>query len=334
MMADLALDFGTSCTRIVDDTGRLLVDEPTVAAVDDDTGRLLAFGSQALETGARAAGRVHVVRPVRRGQLVDLHLAEEVLAEMLRRSGATRLSHPRVLVCVHVGATPVQHRAFDRALRKAGARQVRFVEQPVAGALGASLAIEEPAGSMVVEVGAGTTDIGLLALGGIVTSSLVACGGDDLDAGVRRALVHRHNLVVDRATAEELRRAIGTVSSEVPDVAAEVLGRDAGSGRPAVAVVTRSELRPVLVDILGPVLRAVVSCISDAPPDLANDLLGRGIVLTGGTSALEGLDRCLARATGLPVHVVPDPRLTAVRGAMRCSSSFDLLVQKEPTRRH
>lgn len=330
-MTDLAIDLGTSTTRVVDGDGRLVVDEPTVAAVDADSGRLLAFGSAALETGARAAGRVHLVRPVRRGQLADLELAEALLAELVHRAGGPRAGHRRVLACAHVDATPVQHRALERALRRAGARQVSFVEQPIAGALGAGVTIAEPTGSMVVEIGAGTTDVGLLALGGIVTGTCLPLGGDDLDAAVRRLLVRRHGLVVDPSTAAEVRQRLGSVASDAPEARAEVLGRDAHTGRPAAAVVTRSELRPLLLELLLPVLDAVVSCIADAPPDLANDLLGSGIVLLGGASAVDGLDRRLARATGLPVHVVDAPRLAAVRGAIGCAEHFDLA--REPARR-
>lgn len=331
-MTDLAVDLGTSTTRVVDGDGRLVVDEPTVAAVDADTGRILAFGAAALETGARA-GRVHLVRPVRRGQLAELDLAEELLAELVRRAGLNKMAHPRIVACAHVDATPVQHRALERAYRKAGARQVGFVEQPVAGALGAGVAIAEPAGSMVVEIGAGTTDVGLLALGGLVTGRCLPLGGDDLDAAVRRHVARAHGLVVDPQTAAEVRHRLGTVAADAPDVRAEVLGRDAETGRPSSTVVTRAELRPVLVRTLLPVLDAVVACITDAPPDLANDLVEEGIVLLGGASAIDGLDRRLARATALPVHVVESPRLTAVLGAIGCSEHLELAARKEPARR-
>jgi len=326
LSADLALDFGTSTTRVVDSDGRLLLDEPTVAAIDGDSGRLLALGHEALGVGAGSAGRVSIVRPVRRGQLFDLSLAEEVLSEVLRNAGVSRLQHPRILVCSHVGATKVQHRALDRALRKAGARQVRFVEQPLACAVGSSLAIEEPSGSMVVEVGGGTTDAGVLALGGLVTSRSLAFGGEDVDDAVRSLLARRHGLVVDQATAAEVCRTIGTLDAASPELRVEVVGRDARTGRTATAVLARSELRPVLEELVSPVLDAAVACITDAPPDLANDLLGRGLVLAGGGASLDGFDRRLATATGLPVHVSSEPRLCAVVGASRCLSMLDVLT--------
>jgi len=216
----------------------------------------------------------------------------------------------------------------ERAFRKVGARQVGFVEQPVAGALGAGLAIEEPTGSMVVEIGAGTTDVGLLALGAVVTSVSLDLGGDDLDEALRRLLNRRHGVVVDRQTAAELRRALGSVGADTAEARAEVIGRDAVSGQLVSTLIYRSELRPLLLDLLLPVLDAVVSCISAAPPDLANDLLETGIVLLGGASAITGLDRRLAGATGVPVHVVAEPRLGAVRGAIRCDVGLSGLVRR------
>ncbi|MCU1492174.1 MAG: rod shape-determining protein MreB [Acidimicrobiaceae bacterium] len=329
MSTDLALDLGSVTTRVTDRDG-VRLDEPTLAAIDGDSGRLLAFGREAEATGAAAAGRVHLLRPVRRGQLVDLGLAEEMLAEVLRRAGVNRLSRPRVLVGVHVGATPVQRRAMERALARAGARSVRFIELPLAVAVGAGLAIEEPSGSMVVEVGGGTTDIAVLALGGMVTADSVDRGGDDFEMAIRSQLVRHHGLVVDRPTAVEVLRLVGTVQPTGPgsgedrrtDQRVEVVGRELSTGRPAAAVMRRSEVRQVLVELLGAVLDAAVRCITEAPPDLANDLLSSGLVLAGGGSQLDGLDLRLARATGLPVHVVPNPHLTAAIGAASCLDSL------------
>lgn len=324
MSNDLALDFGSSTTRVADGRGAVLLEEPTVAAVDADTGRLIAFGTKALALGSATAGRVSLVRPVRHGQLVDIALAEEVLVEVVRAAGVSRLAHPRVLACVQAGATHVQRRALDRALRKAGARQVRFVEQPVACAIGVGLPIEEPTGSMVLDVGAGTTDIGVLALGGLVTSASLVVGGDDFDDAVRLLLARRYDLVVDPATAAEVRRRIGSVRPVVDLANLEVTGREGATGRPRSIVVSPAELRPVLEDLVGPVLLAAVQCIATAPPDLANDLLGTGCYLAGGGSLLDGFGHRLASAIGLPVHLAPDPGRSAVVGAARCLEMFDL----------
>lgn len=325
MSDDLALDLGTATTRVLGPSGATLLDEPTLAAVDADSGRLLAFGREALGRAAGSAGRVKVVRPVRHGQLMDLSLAEELLAEVLRRSGAGRVARPRVLACVPVEATGVQRRALDRALRKAGARVVRLVEAPVAAAIGAGLAIEEPSGSLAVVLGAGRSEVALLALGGVVTSASLASGGSDLDTAVRTHLARARGVLVDAATAESLRRRIGSVAWPVEEVEAEVAGREISTGRPVSAVVARSELRPVLLEGTQGALDAAVRCITSAPPDLANDLLGAGVHLMGGLARLHGLDQRLASATGLPVHVSESPEQLVVIGTARCLASFDAL---------
>jgi rod shape-determining protein MreB len=323
LSAEFALDFGTGSTRIADATGALLVDEPTVAAVDKDSGRIVAFGSEVLALGARAAGRVAVRFPVRNGQLVDLGLVEEVLAEALRRAGASRLSHPRVLVCTHIGATRVQNRALDRAVRKAGAKDVLFIAHPTACAIGAKIAIDEPTGSMVVDTGAGTTDVAVFALGGIVVSSSCARGGDDLDEAVRTYLVRQRDILVDRAAVRVARVAIGTVAPRPSDAEIEVVGRDAGSGRPKRALITAVELKAILEPLVVPMLEAVVAGITQAPPELVNDLISSGLLLAGGLGGLDGFDRRLAKVTGVPVHVAAEAGRCAVLGAARCLAMPD-----------
>ncbi len=331
MSADLALDLGSASARLWHRDGPV-VDEPNLAAVDLDSGRLVAFGAAAQTMGAGAAGRIRVVRPVRRGQIADIGLGDQVLAALLRRAGVHRLAKARVLVGLHLDATSVQRRSLERALDEAGARTVRFVELPIGVALGAGLAIEEPAGTMVIEVGAAVSDIAVLALGGIVTSASLPLGGGDLEDAVRSVLARHHGLLVDRATAAEVLAMIGTLEPIAVDERVEVLGREISSGRMATAILQRSDVRAVLGETLSPLYDAAVRCIAQAPPDLANDLLGTGIVLAGGTSVLEGLAHRLAGATGLSVRVAPDPRRCAVGGVARCVDLLDL-EELQPTRR-
>ena len=316
-MADLALDLGTSVTRVADANGTIVLEEPTLAAVDADGGRLVAFGRDAAGLGARSAGRVFLIRPVRNGKLVDVDLADAALAEVLRRAGATWLDHPRVVVCSHVGATGVQTRAVERALRRGGARSVRFVEHPIACAIGAGLPIADPVGQMVVDVGGGTTDVGVVALGSLVTTASVPVGGIELDDAVRAHLVRVHGLVADRVVVERLRRKFGTVGPVTRDEEVEVVGRDALSGRPASALVTTTDLAIALDPVVQLILAAALRCITGAPPDLANDLLETGLLLVGGGARLSGLARRLASATGVPVHVPEHMELLGVCGAAR-----------------
>jgi rod shape-determining protein MreB and related proteins len=321
--AELALDLGTAWTRIADATGALIVEEPTIAAIDRDSGRVIAFGKEALGHAARASGRVRIQRPMRNGQLVDIDLVEAVLAEALRRAGVSRLSHPKVLVCTHVGATKVQNRALERAIRRAGAKGVLFLAQPTACAIGAGLPIDEPTGSMVTDVGAGTTDVGVLALGGLVVAASFARGADDFDEAIRTYLARERGILVDFSTAEAIRIEIGSVSPDASGAQAEVAGRDAKTARQMNALVEASEIQPILEELVTPILDAVVTVITKAPPELVNDLLSSGVLLAGGGALLPGFDGRLAKATGLPVHVASDGGRAAVLGAARCLEIAD-----------
>jgi rod shape-determining protein MreB and related proteins len=321
--AELALDLGTAWTRIADASGALVVEEPTVAATDRDSGRVVAFGAAALGHGARASGRVRIRRPVRNGQLVDIDLVEAFLAEALRRAGVSRLSRPNVLVCTHVGATKVQNRALERAIRRAGAKGVLFLAQPTAGAIGAGLSIDEPTGSMVADVGAGMTDIGVLALGGLVAAASFGRGADDFDDAIRTYLARERGVLVDPATAESIRVEIGSVSPNTSGAQIEVVGRDAKTARQTRAVAEASEIRPILEELVAPILDAVVTVITEAPPELVNDLLSSGVLLAGGGALLPGLDERLAKVTGVPVHVAADGGRAAVLGAARCLEIAD-----------
>lgn len=316
MSSDLALDFGTGCTRLADSSGALIFEEPSLAAVSVDSGELVAFGREALGLGARTSARIRLVRPVRAGQLVDLDLAGAVLAQALKRCSVSRAAHPKIVVCAHANATSVQKRAMEKALQAAGARKVSFVEATLACALAAGLAIHDPLGQMVIDVGAGVTDFAVLALGGIAVSMSVPIGGDDFDQAIREHLARQHHLLVDNVALEQIRTHAGSLS-RAADGVAEVIGRDTLSGRPGQQRVSHREVQSVLLRISAPIVSGALACITAAPPDLANDLLGSGLVLAGGASTLLGLDRRLATATGVPVHVAADRGRLAVLGASR-----------------
>jgi rod shape-determining protein MreB len=219
----------------------------------------------------------------------------------------------------------VQLRALDRALRKAGARQVCFVEKPIACAIGADLAIAEPMGSMVVDVGGGTTDIGVLALGGIITGTSLAAGGSSFDDAVRAVLARYYGLIVDPSLATRIVRTIGTLDAALGTDQSEVCGRDASSGRVYTITVRAADLTPFLIEVAEPIVTAVVNCITSAPPDVANDLLDTGLILAGGGALLNGFGVHLSRATGISVNVAPQGGRLGVLGAARCMSMFDVL---------
>ena len=321
MSADLAVDFGTARTLVAVAGRGVVVDEPTIAAVDLGRNRLLAFGTEAVGLRGRCAGEVAIVRPVCHGQLADLDLTSAVAKELLRLARTWSVGQPMVLCCVSGAATSVQRRALDQAFRGAGAGSVRFVEQQVAVALGSGLRIEEPVASMVVDVGAGMTEIGVLALGGLVTHASVPIGGGDFDEAIQRFCARDFELAIDSATAEGIKHAIGSAWVEEDDKV-EVRGRDVSSGVVRSVVISRTDVADAMAPRVENILGAAVSCITSAPPDLANDLLNRGLYLAGGGALLTGFGRRLASATGIPVHLVEDPERCAVAGAVLCMATL------------
>jgi rod shape-determining protein MreB and related proteins len=287
-----ALDLGSSVTRVASPSGEMLFEEPTLAAVGLSGDRLLAFGTEAASFGAHSAGHVAMIRPVRAGKLVDVDVATAVVAEVFRRIGVGRLEHREVALCIHVDASAVQRRALERAIRQAG--------------------------SMVVDVGGGTSNVGVMALGGLVATAAADIGGLDFDQAIRAYLAREHGLALSQRRVEMLRRRHGSLAPAEPNLLVVVEGRDAKSGRPSSAEVTEGELAFVLDRVVEPLMALAVRCITEAPPDVANDLVGAGLTLVGGGSRLAGLDERLATATGVPVHVPAEPERLSVRGAARC----------------
>jgi rod shape-determining protein MreB len=332
MSADLAVDFGTARTLVAVRGHGVVVDEPTIAAVDLARNRLVAFGNEAAGLRGRCAGEVGIVRPVTHGQLADLDLTAAVAKQLLRLAKVGSVSPPTVLCCASGTATNVQRRALDRAFTRAGAERVRFVELPVAVALGSGLRIEEPIASMVVDVGAGTTDIGVLALGGLVTQASVPVGGGDFDEAIKNLCSRQLDLVIDSATAENVKYEIGSAWVEDDDKV-EVRGRDASNGIVRSVVISRTEVADAIAPRVDRILAAAVECISSAPPDLANDLLNRGLFLAGGGALLTGFAQRLATATGIPVHLVEEPERCAISGAALCLASMSHTAESVSLRR-
>jgi rod shape-determining protein MreB len=332
LSSELAVDLGTARTLVAVPGRGIVVDEPTIAAVDLGRNRLVAFGNEAVGLRGRCAGEVAIVRPVHHGQLFDLDLTSAVAKELLRLGRVSSLGHPTVLCCASGAATSVQRRALDRAFKKAGAAKVRFVEQQVAVALGSGLKISEPVASMVVDVGAGTTEIGVLALGGLVTHASVPVGGGDFDGAIRRLCARDFELAIDPATAEDIKRAIGSAWVEEDDKV-EVRGRDVSTGIARSIVIARTEVADAIAPRVERILAAAVFCITSSPPDLANDLLNRGLYLAGGGALLSGFAQRLASSTGIPVHLVENPERCAVTGAVECMATMSHTAESLSRRR-
>jgi rod shape-determining protein MreB len=322
---DLAIDLGTANTLVYARGRGIILFEPTVIALNSRTQDVLAMGNQAWHMIGRTPGHIVAVRPLRGGAITDFEITQRLIRLIFERSGVNRLQRARVLVCVPSGITHVEQRAVLEATRRAGASQTYLIEQPMAAAIGAGLPIHEPLGSMVVDIGGGTSEVAVISLGGIVALRAVRVGGFDLDHAVQAHLRRVHNVAVGERTAEEVKLAIGSAYPTPEEYKAEVRGRDLMSGMPRTVVLEPEEIREAIAEPVQAVLQAVIQALAETPPELAQDLLEVGIHLVGGGAMLRGLDRLIARETGVPVRTVDMPLETVVLGAGRCLESFDRL---------
>jgi len=322
---DLAIDLGTSNTQVFAKGKGVILEEPTVIALNTRTHEVLAVGDEALQLIGRTPGYIVAVRPLREGAITDFDITERTIRLLLRRAGVTKLNRPRVLLCVPSAITSVERRAVKEAARRAGASAAHLIEQPMAAAIGAGLDIHEPVGNMVVDVGGGTTETAVISLGGIVAYRAVRCGGFDMDAAIQEYIRQKYGVAVSERTGEDLKIAIGSALPYEGEMAAEVRGREVTTGHPRTVVLTPEEIRYALGEQVDLVVDTVLGCLAGAPPELAQDIIYEGIHLLGGGARLRGLAERLAQETDVPVHVVPDPLECVVRGAGLCLDSFDSL---------
>jgi rod shape-determining protein MreB len=322
---DLAIDLGTANTLVYAKGRGIVLNQPTVIALNTRTHDVLAVGNEAWQMIGRTPGYIVAVRPLREGAITDFDITERMIKLLLHRAGVTKLSRPRVLICVPSAITSVERRAVKEAARRAGASSAYLIEQPMAAAIGAGLATHEPVGNMVVDVGGGTAETAVISLGGVVTSRAIRCGGFDMDAAIQQYVRHEYDVAIGERTAEELKLAIGSALPYADEVKAEVRGREVSTGLPKVVVLSPDEIRYALRDQVDLIVATVIDCLGEAPPELAQDIIYQGIHLVGGGAMLRGLANRLANDTEVPVHLVPTPLECVVLGAGRCLDSFDSL---------
>ncbi|HQR26852.1 MAG TPA: rod shape-determining protein [Nocardioides sp.] len=331
---DMAVDLGTSSTLVYVRGRGVLLDEPSVVALNAATGELVAVGHEAKRMVGRAPDAITPVRPLRDGVVADFEATEQMLRHFIQQVHRRRyLAKPRMVICVPSGVTAVEQRAVKEAGYQAGARRVYVIEEPMAAAIGAGLPVHEATGHMVVDVGGGTTEVAVISLGGIVTSLSVRAAGDDLDQAVIAWMKKEHSLMLGEGTAEETKIALGSAFPTLHERRADVRGRDLVSGLPRTVAVSSAEVRQALEEPLHAIIDAVRTTLDQTPPELAGDILDRGIVLTGGGALLTGLDERLRHETGMPVHVAEQPLTSVVRGAGRCVEEFEALQQLLVTER-
>ena len=325
MARDLAIDLGTANTLVYQRQRGILFSEPTVLALNKETGAVLAMGDEAWQMIGRTPGYIVAVRPLRSGAISDFDVTEKLIRLILQKAGVSRFARPKVLVCVPSALTEVERRAVEEATLSAGARSCHLIEEPLAAAIGAGLPIHEPLGNLVVDVGGGTSEVALISMGGVVTDTAVRVGGFDLDAAVANYVRKEYTVAIGERTAERIKISIGSAFPRAQEQKAELRGRDLASGLPKNILITSEEIREAIAEPVRTVVTSVMECIGSSPPDLVQDVLSNGITLTGGGGMLSGLDMLISQQAEVPVHITPQPLEAVVLGAGKCLESFESL---------
>lgn len=323
---DMAVDLGTANTLVYVRGKGVLVDEPSVVALNQTTGEVLAVGHEAKRMLGRTPDNITAIRPLKDGVIADFEATEQMLRYFIQQVHRRRyFAKPRMVICVPSGITAVETRAVKEAGYQAGARRVYIVEEPMAAAIGAGLPVHLPTGNMVVDVGGGTTEVAVISLGGIVTSLSVRTAGDDLDGAIVQWMKKEHALLLGERTAEEVKMSLGSAWPAADEPEAEIRGRDMVSGLPRTVTVSSADIRGALEEPISGIVDAVRTTLDQTPPELAGDIMDRGIVLTGGGALLKGLDERIRHETGMPVHLADGPLTSVALGAGRCVEEFEAL---------
>lgn len=323
---DMAVDLGTANTLVFVKGRGIVLNEPSVVAIDKTTGSVLAVGLEAKRMIGRTPGNIVAVRPLKDGVIADFDVTERMLRYFIQQVHKRRfLARPRVIVGVPSGITGVEQRAVEEAAEQAGARSAHLIEEPMAAAIGSELPIHEPSGNMVVDIGGGTTEVAVISLGGIVASESIRIGGDELDEAIIAYMKREHNLMLGERTSEELKIEIGSAYPLNQEEQAEIRGRDLVTGLPKTLVVSSQEVRAAIEEPVAAVIDAVKATLDKTPPELSSDIMDRGIVLTGGGALLRGLDERLRQETGMPVHIAEQPLNCVAVGAGKCLEEYESL---------
>jgi len=326
----IGIDLGTSTVLIYVKGEGIVINEPSLVALNRDGTRILAVGRQALEMVGRAPDTIQVVRPMREGVIADFVVTEGMLHHFIGKvQGRQRIFKPEIMVCVPSGVTSVERRAVTEAAISAGARQAWLIDEPLAAAIGAGLPIAEPRGNAICDVGGGTTEIAVISLSGMVVAHSIRVGGNRIDDAITAYLKRKHNLLIGERTAEEVKIAIGSAVLMKQPLHTEVRGRDLVSGLPRNLEISSSEVTEAIQEPLRLIVGAVRSVLEETPPELAADIFDRGIVLSGGGAQLRGLDRYLAMHTGIPAVVADDPQTSVVRGTGLALEHFEVLKRNQ-----
>ncbi|HQL36252.1 MAG TPA: rod shape-determining protein [Bacillota bacterium] len=323
---DIGIDLGTASVLVYIKGKGIVLREPSVVAIDRNTNKILAVGEEARLMLGRTPGNIVAIRPLREGVISDYDITEKMLRYFIDKAiGRRRLIKPRMVVCVPSGVTEVEKRAVIDAANNAGARTTRLIEEPIASAIGAGLDISKASGNMVLDIGGGTTDIAVISLGGIVVSTSIKIAGDKFDEAIVRYMRKKHNIMIGERTAEELKINAGTAFPREEQLKVEVRGRNLISGLPKTIEVTSDEMLEALSEPVSAIADAVHSVLERTPPELSADISDRGIVMAGGGSLLNGLDKLISKRTGIPVYVAEDAISCIAIGTGQALEHIDML---------
>jgi rod shape-determining protein MreB len=329
---DVAIDLGTANTLVFVRGEGIVLSEPSVVAVDTQTGEVHAVGREAQRMIGRTPASISAVRPLRHGVIADFEVTEQMLRHFLRAASSRGSRHPRVVVCAPSGITKVEQRAVEEACLAAGAREVALIEEPMAAAIGAGLPVAEAQASTVLDIGGGTSEVAVISLGGIVVARSLPVGGYELDDAITAHLRDEHRLAIGSGAAETLKIELGSAMPITVDATTEIRGRSLTSGMPTSLQLSREEIREVLAEPVQRIIDAVTDTLEETPPELAADVSRHGILLAGGGSLLDGMPERLAQDTGMETYLADDPLACVALGAGEALEEFDRLRQRVPSR--
>jgi len=323
---DIGIDLGTANTLVHVKGKGIVLREPSVVAIDTKTNNILAVGDDAKNMIGRTPGNIVAIRPMKDGVIADFDITQNMLKYFIKSVMSKGVfSKPRVVICVPSGVTEVEKRAVEEATLQAGAKEAYLIEEPMAAAIGANLPVEEPYGSMVVDIGGGTSEVAVISLGGIVTSKSLRIAGDEFDEAIVHYVKKEYNLMIGERTAEEIKVNIGAAYPKLKEESIEVRGRDLVTGLPKNLVITSSEITEALKEPINAIVDAIKYTLEKTPPELAADIMDRGIMLTGGGALLSGLDKLINEETGMPVSIAEDPLDCVVKGSGKVVEDLETL---------
>ncbi len=327
---DIGIDLGTANILVhVKDKG-IVLDEPSVVAIDRDTNQVLAVGEEARRMLGRTPGNIIAIRPLRDGVIADFDITETMLKYFIKKTiGQQLFLKPRIMICTPTNVTSVEQKAVKQAAERCGGKEIYLMEEPKAAAIGAGLDIFEPNGSMVIDIGGGTTDVAVLSMGDVVTATSIKVAGDKFDAAVTRYIKNKYKLLIGERTAENIKMTIGTVFPGLEEQTMEIRGRDLVSGLPVTISVSSEEIREALEEPIATIVLAAKSVLEKTPPELAADIIDKGIMLTGGGALLQGVDRLLTEELRVPVLVAEDPMACVAKGTGIALQNLDKLSRTQ-----